>query len=316
MLDPRVKRRQRVRNAAQSTLLLGCLLAVAAGVGRLLLGAVGLLWLTVLAAVLFLLRPRIPARVVLGMFRARPLPRGEAPELHWIVDRLVERAGLHHRPAVYYVPSPEPNSFCVGRGSAAVLAVSDGLLRQMPRRELTGGLAHEVGHLHAGDAAVMTLTDAISRLAQGLALLAFLFLPVALVAAAQEDVGPLLVCGVLIALPVVVTLLQLALSRAREFDADLSAARLTGDPEGLARALEILEAATGRMWERVLVARTRLPDPLLLRTHPSTEERTRRLRALEPGTAERWYVVGRAAPPAGYPEPVARPRPRLLGSHR
>jgi heat shock protein HtpX len=316
VLDQRARRRQRVRNAVQSTLLLGCLLAVAAGVGWLLLGTVGLLWLTALAAVVLLLRPRIPARVVLGVFRAEPLPREVAPELHWLVDRLDERAGLRHRPAVYYLPSPVPNCFCVGRGSGAVLAVSDGLLRLMPRRELTGVLAHEVGHLHAGDATVMTLTDTISRLAQGLALLALLLLPVGLVRAAQEDVGPLLVCGVLIALPVVVTLLQLALSRAREFDADLTAARLTGDPEGLARALELLEAATGRIWERVLVPRARVPDPLLLRTHPSTEERTRRLRALEPDVAERWYAVGRAVPPVRYPEVVERPRLHLPGSRR
>jgi heat shock protein HtpX len=314
VLDPRARRRQKVRNAAQSTLLLGCLLAVAAGVGWLLLGAFGLLWLTALAAVVLLLRPRIPARVVLRVFRAEPLPREVAPELHWIVDRLAERAGLRHRPAVSYLPSPVPNCFCVGSGGGAVLAVSDGLLRLMPRRELTGVLAHEVGHLHGGDAAVMMLTDTISRLAQGLALVALLFLPVALVGAAQEDVGPLLVCGVLIALPVVVTLLQLALSRAREFDADLAAARLTGDPEGLARALELLEAATGRIWERILVPRARVPDPLLLRTHPSTEERTRRLRALEPDVGERWYVAGPAAPPAGYPQVIVRPPLRLPGT--
>ena len=307
MLDPGARRRQRWRNAAQSTLLLGCLLAVAAGVLWLLAGAVSLLWLPLLIGVVLVLSPRTPARVVLGALRAEPLPREAAPELHWIVDRLAERAGLRHRPAIHYLPSPVPNSFCVGRGGGVVLAVSDGLLRRLPRRELTGVLAHEVGHLHAGDATVMILTDLIGRLTRGLALLAYVFLPITLVAAAREVVGPLLVSGVLIALPVVVTLLQLALSRAREFDADLAAARLTGDPEGLACALELLDAATGQIWERILVPRTRLPDPLLLRSHPATAERAQRLRALEPG--DRWHVVGRAAPPAGYPEATARPRP-------
>lgn len=110
----------------------------------------------------------------------------------------------------------------------------------------------------------------------------------------------------LAALPTVVTLLQLALSRSREYDADPDAAVLTGDPEGLARALERLERSDCRIWERMMVPHRRLPDPLLLRTHPPTEERARRLRALVAADGRRRLGDDQPAPPAGYP-PVNRP---------
>ena len=307
-----MRRRQRLRNVAQSTLLLGCLLAVAAGLAWLLLGALGLTWTLALGAVVLLLRPRIPSQVVLAMYRAQPVPRVVAPELHWMVDELTERAGLHHRPELYYVPSQVPNCFCVGHGRDAVLAVTDGLLRTLTRRELAGVLAHELSHLRAGDTRVMSLTDVISRVTQGLALLGMVGFLVALPLALGGDPRLFLLCAVLVALPVVVTLLQLALSRSREFDADLAAARLTGDPEGLAAALEVLDARTGRIWERILLPRGALPDPLLLRTHPLTSDRTRRLRELEAGNGDRWVVVGRAAPPAGYPH-ADPPRLRFPG---
>ena len=230
-----------------------------------------------------------------------------------MVAELASRAGLHHQPTPYYVPSAAPNSFCVGHGADAALAVTDGLLRRLKRREMAGVLAHEMGHLRAGDAAVMTLSDAIGRLCQALAFLGLLSSPVAVVLAFGGDAGLLLLDVVLVALPIVITLLQLALSRSREFDADLTAARLTGDPEGLACALEVLERTAGRIWERLLVGRGPLPDPLLLRTHPSTRERTRRLRELEPHDGHRWYVVDRPLPPGSYPHIVDPPRLRWPG---
>lgn len=313
MLDPRTERRQRTRNVVQSTLLLGCLLLVVTGLGWSLFASAGLLWTLLLGVLVLALRPRVPPRPVLALYQAEPLPVGVAPQLHWMVAELASRAGLHRAPALYYVPSAVPNCFCVGHGADAALAVTDGLLRRLTRREVAGVLAHEVGHLRAGDPAVMSLSDAIGRLCQALGLLGLVSLPMAAVLAFGGEPRPLLLCAVLVALPIVVTLLQLALSRSREFDADLAAARLTGDPEGIACALEVLEWTTGRIWERLLVGRSPVPDPLLLRTHPTTQERTRRLRELEPGDGDRWHVVGRSVPPSGYPHIVDPPRLRWPG---
>jgi heat shock protein HtpX len=312
MLDWRTERRQRTRNVVQSALLLVSLLAVASGLGWLLFRAAGLLWVLVVTGSVAALRPRIPPRAMLAMYRAEPIPVAAAPELHWIITELARRARLHSVPALYYVPSAVLNCFSVGHGPDAALAVTDGLLRRLTRRELVGVLAHEVGHLRAGDAAVMTLSDAVGRLCQALGLLGLLTLPVAVILALGGDARLFLLCAVLAALPIVVTLLQLALSRSREFDADLAAARLTGDPEGLASALEVLDRTTGRIWERMLVGRGPLPDPLLLRTHPATEQRTRRLRELEPGHAA-WYAGNGAVSPRGYPDVPEAPRLRWPG---
>ena len=282
MLDSRMQRRQKARNVAQGVLLLGGLLGVAAGLAWLVLGLLGLVWIVVVGAMVLVLGSRIPARTVLAMYAAEPLPYEAAPDLHWMVQALSERAGLHRTPPLYYVPSPVPNCICVGQGNEVVLAVTDGLLRRLTRREVLGVIAHEVGHLRAGDTRVMALSDAISRIAQWLSYLGVFSVLVSLPLLLEGEPRLLVLSAALVALPLVITLLQLALSRSREFDADLSAARLTGDPEGLAAALEVLELSTGRLWERILVSRSRVPDPLLLRTHPSTADRVRRLRELEP----------------------------------
>jgi heat shock protein HtpX len=130
---------------------------------------------------------------------------------------------------------------------------------------------------------------------------------------AEGDARPLLFSAVLVLLPTVVTLLQLALSRSREYDADLEGAALTGDPEGLAEALEALERSDGRVWERIMVPHRRVPDPLLLRTHPPTAERVRRLHALAPRDPSRHLPHPEPAEPLGYPRVLAPPRLRFPG---
>jgi heat shock protein HtpX len=309
VLDPQIRRRQRLRNGLQEILLLGGLVVLAAGLAWLLFGLPGLIVIAALGVVLLVIRARMPTRTVLRMYGARPLPNAAAPQLHRIVEELVERARLPAAPTLYYIASRVMNAFAVGRGDDAVLAVTDGLLRGLSSRE--GVLAHEVSHVRAGDTTVMSLSDAISRIVQGLSyfgLLSILFsLPMTLAGHPQL----LLLSGMLIFLPLIVTLLQLALSRSREFDADLEGAILTGDPEGL--ALEDLDRSTGRLWERIMVPRGRVPDPLLLRTHPSTAERTRRLRELVPGDAARQLGDHRPAPPVDRPPSLGPARLRFPG---
>ncbi|WP_141842572.1 zinc metalloprotease HtpX [Humibacillus xanthopallidus] len=306
--------RHRVRNVAQELLLFLGLAVVLGAAAWLLAGTAGLLWATVTVVVLAMLRPRVPTAWILSLYAAQPVPRAAAPRLHDLVDVLSERAHLERRPAVFYVASPQVNAFVVGRGEDAALAVTDGLLRLLDGRELAAVVAHEVSHLRNGDTAVMSLSDLVARLSQWMSWVGLwsglLTLPLAI---SRDSLVPLLVSMVLVAVPMLVTLMQLAVSRSREYDADLDAASLTGDPEGLARALVVLEHADGRIWERILVGRSAGPDPLLLRTHPPTDERVRRLMALEadvtgqplPTTPYRVVII--------YPPATDSPRLRRTG---
>ena len=199
------------------------------------------------------------------------------------------------------------------RGDAA-LAVTYGLLRRLSSRELVGVLAHEVSHIRADDVRIMNLSDTVGRLTHGLAYLGLLPLVFAVPMMVTGTTRPLWVAALLIVVPALMTLLQLALSRSREYDADLAAATLTGDPEGLASALEQLECAQGWLWERVMVPRRRIPDPLLLRTHPPSGERTHRLRALMPRDERRPLGDHRQVPLVRYQTVVQPVRLRFPGA--
>jgi heat shock protein HtpX len=306
VLDQRAQRRYRLRNEVQTVLLFGGMAAVLGGLAWLLLGVVGLICVLAAVALALASRPRVPAGLVLSMYGARPLPPAAAPELHRFVRVLAERAGLPTVPVLYYVPSPLANAFAVGGRDEAALAVTDGLLRRLSSRELVGVLAHEVCHVLAGDLRITNLSDTVGRLTHGLSYLGLLLLVLAVPLMATGATTPFWVALLLIVGPTLVTLLQLALSRAREYDADLEAAALTGDPEGLASALEQLERATGRLWERVMVPRGHVPDPLLLRTHPPTADRARRLRELVPRHERRQLGDDRQVPISAF-RPVATP---------
>jgi heat shock protein HtpX len=297
VLDPGTLRRQRLRNVVQAVLLLGGLVLVAGLLVWVLFGPRGLLWVLGIGVVLGLLRPRVPTQSLLSMYGAVPLGPAQAPELFRIVQALGQRAGLARMPALYYVPSRIPNAFAVGHGQDAAIAVSDGLLRSLSSREVAAVLAHEVSHIRSGDTTVMSLSDTIGRFVQGLAYVGVLSIVVTLPVMLSGHGRLLLLSVVLIALPTLVTLLQLAFSRSREYEADLEGATLIGDPEALASALASLERSSGRVWERLMVRRGRVPDPLLLRTHPATADRIRRLRALAPEEPHRQLGDERPAPP-------------------
>jgi heat shock protein HtpX len=314
VLDPGTLRRQRLRNVVQSVLLLGGLVVTAGLLVWVLFGPTGLLWVLAVGVLLGALRPRVPTKTLLSMYGAVPLGPAAAPELFRIVQALAERAGLARMPALYYVPSQIPNAFAIGRGQDVAIAVSDGLLRILSSREVAAVLAHEVSHIRSGDTTVMSLSDTVGRFVQGLAYIGlvsiFLTLPMLL----AGDARLLLLSVVLIVLPTLVTLLQLALSRSREYEADLEGATLTGDPEALASALAALERSAGRIWERLMVRRGRLPDPLLLRTHPATADRIRRLQALVPAEPHRNLGDDQPAPaPIDGPTLVGPPRLRFPG---
>ncbi|MDN2565961.1 zinc metalloprotease HtpX [Aquibium sp. A9E412] len=225
----------------------------------------------------------VSPRIVLNMYKARPVAPTAFPDGVALVAELARRAELPRPPTLYVVPSRMLNAFAVGRREDAALAVTDAMVRALTWRELAGVLAHEISHIAHEDVRVMAFADMVSRYTSIMSTVGILslFLNLGGYAAGYGAQIPWLAVVVLMAAPTVGALLQLALSRTREYDADLGAVMLTGDPDGLAAALRKLDRAQRRSWETVFLPGGRAPDPSLLRTHPPTEERVRRLMALK-----------------------------------
>ena len=295
--------RHRWLNRLQTALLVLTLPGIAAVAGSLLLGDGGL-WLALAAAgFTLLLEPAAASGLTLRLYGARPLYPDEAPDLWAVLRELAARAGLPTVPVPHYVPSGVVNAFATGSKHHAAIALTDGLLRSLTPRELTGVLGHEIAHIANEDLRVMGLADSISRLTHLLALLGqlaiVLSLPTLLLGVTEVNWPALLLLAVA---PQLALLAQLGLSRVREFDADRLAAELTGDPHGLASALAKIERVS-RSWRAWLLPGWGNPEPSWLRTHPATAERIERLPELAP-------------PPAMPPFPSARFDPEVTVSPR
>lgn len=281
-----------LKNHAKTIALLGSLSAVVIGLGALV--APGYLYLfAALALAMNVGAYFFSDRLVLRLHRARPLPREEAPDLHAVVDELAGRAGIPV-PRLYLIPDERPNAFATGRNPRhGVVAVTDGIVRLLDRRELRGVIAHELAHIKNRDILVSTVAavgaSLVTYVAQAISL-------GALFGGARDDEEEGSAAGGLLAAlvaPLAATLIQLGISRSREFMADETGARISGDPEALASALIKLERAAGRhplpAEEAPATASLFIVNPLTsgerlarwFSTHPLTAERVERLRALQ-----------------------------------
>lgn len=271
-------------NRLQTLLLMLALLAICTLTGSLLFGEEGV-WIALATGVFALIfEPAAAWRLTLGFYRARPISPQEAPALWQILQVLAERAELPSVPAPYYIASPLINAFAVGSRKQSAIALTDGLFKQLSSRELAGVLAHEMAHIANNDLRVMGLADAISRITALFAATGQLFLLLSLPLLLFSEINfQINWPGLLLLLfsPHLALLMQLGLSRIREYDADLNAAALTGDPLGLASALAHIEKVSGG-WLSIFLPGWGNPEPSWLRTHPPTAERVRRLQALSP----------------------------------
>lgn len=275
---PRLTTEQKLRNLGHTLLLIGSMALLLALISELLFGAG--VWPWVFAGVILAMStlPDISPRWILRLYKARQIYPDEAPGLTQLIEEIGQRSGVNPIPTLYWIPSSTSNAFSVGSRSDSAIALTDGLLRLLNSRELAGVLAHETSHIVNHDMRLMNLADLISRLTHMLSmigiLLAIISLPLALLGMPLVPLAGLLL---LIVAPTISALLQLGLSRVREFQADLSAAHITGDPEGLASALGKIEQRHASLWQRILLPGYGDPQPSLLRTHPATAERVRRL---------------------------------------
>lgn len=270
------------RNIAHSVILIAAIGAITSLCAYSIWGRSGIVWAVAALVLVVIFAPRIGPEMIMNFFKARPVDELRGAELLKLLEELSRRAGLAAVPRLYVIPSPTLNAFATGTREHASIAVTEALLRSLTLREMAGVLAHEIAHIRNNDLWIMGLADVMSRFTRILSLIGvftfFVQLPMALMG---KPVIPWLALALLYAAPAITGLLQLALSRAREYDADLGGASLTGDPEGLAQALTKLERYQGRLWEDIFLPGRRIPQPSVLRSHPETGERVRRLRALQ-----------------------------------
>lgn len=279
-LDPAALAAHRAQNSLHTAILFGGLAAILGFSGWLVLGKVGVAWAAVLTGLALLLMPRMPPELLMRLYRARKVPPQPGDQLSDVLDALTARAELPRRPTLYVVPSMALNAFAAGKPDHAVIAITEGLLRRLTLREIAGVLAHEVSHIRNNDLWVMGVADALTRATQAISFVAIFLAVLNIVAAFQgEQYASWWAILTLYLAPMGSSLLQLALSRTREFDADLEGAQLTGDPLGLASALRSLELHSGRFWEDLMLPAPgrRVAYPSVLRSHPETEHRIRRL---------------------------------------
>lgn len=311
----------RLRNGLHSLLLLAGMGLLLLLLGYLLWGGVGAVMAVLVGFGLVLFGPRVNPAMVLRLYRARPLGSYELVGLQQLLTALAQRAGLRAAPHLYYVPSRVMNAFSVGDRDQAAVGLTDGLLRNLSLRELTGVLAHEVSHIRNDDVRVMSLADSMSRLTSSLSfagqLLLLVSLPMALLGLSHISWTAVLL---LIAAPTLSALMQMALSRTREFAADVGAVSLTGDAVGLASALERLESYQHSFLEMIFLPGRGQAQPSILRTHPNTRERVARLRELvrpEPARLPRAPALhfddARLLMPELFPAISTRPRWHLTG---
>ena len=278
-------------NGLKSTLLLAALTGLLVVIGNALGGTGGMVLAFGFAIAMTMGAYWFSGDVALKMAGARAVTPAEAPGLHAIVAELAAEAGLP-KPRVGIIQSDAPNAFATGRDPEhAVVAVTTGILSILNERELKGVLAHELGHVGNRDILVSsiaaTLAGAITMLAQ-MAQFAAFFGSFGR-SSDEEGTNPLVLLASIIVAPIAATVIQLAISRAREYGADETGARVHGDPLALASALEKLEAySRGRSLDvNPAAAHLFIVNPLsgqalagLFSTHPPIPERVKRLRQM------------------------------------
>ena len=281
-------------NMFKTVMLLTALTVLFLIVGRAVGGQSGMVMAFIFALGLNFFSYWFSDKIALKMAGAREVSEFDAPDLHAAIQNLAVSAGIP-KPRVYVIPDDSPNAFATGRNpSHAAVAVTAGIMRILNRRELEAVIAHEMGHIRNRDTLIMPVTATIAGAITMIAQMAQWALMFGGFGRSSDDdgggIGDIVVGLLMIILaPIAATIIQLAISRAREFDADATGAHIVGDPMALASALEKLEATVHAHPMQVAPAAAHLfiVNPLgnggwtnLFRTHPTTEARVARLRQL------------------------------------
>lgn len=284
----------RRQNRWHSWLLLLAMSLLLAAIGWLLAGPFAALAAFTVILIGYLFNSRLPPHLLLRFYRARPLTRSEAPTLYPALDELSLRAGLPRAPALYFIASPMPNAIAMGSPQDSAIALSEGLVRKLGWMPLLGVLGHELSHISHQDLQLLTFAELIVRLASYLALVGLALITISLPLVIMTDLqinwmAPLL----LIAAPLLCHRLHLALAQTREFEADRGSAELLGSSLPLMDALNRLEELPDSLLYRLFMPHRRRTRPDETGTHPPTEARIARLRALENDLGPGWSPTSR-----------------------
>jgi heat shock protein HtpX len=281
-------------NMLKTTVFLALLTGLFIAVGGLLGGRSGMMMAFVLALVMNFVSYWFSDKIVLKMYGAQPIGEAEAPVVHRIVRGLATKARIP-MPKLYLIPSEAPNAFATGRNPQhAAVAVTEGILRIMDERELEGVLAHELSHVLNRDILISTVAATV---AGAISMLANMAQWGMMFGGSRDEEGrgtnPIALILTIILAPLAAMLIQMAVSRSREYQADASGAQLTKDPHGLASALGKLGQASRivQMDANPATAHMFIVNPLsgrslmsLFATHPPLEDRIARLEAMRPDT--------------------------------
>ena len=272
-------------NAVRTAALMGAMFALFMGVGHLLGGGAGMTMAFVIALVLNFGSYWFSDKIVLRMYGAQEIAREDAPKLYEMVDRLRRNADLP-MPKVCVIPSDQPNAFATGRNPKnGVVAVTQGIMRQLTDRELEGVIAHELAHIKNRDILTSSIAATMAAAITYLAYFAMFF--------GGRDRNPIVGLLMFLLAPLAATIIQMAISRSREYAADKEGAEICRDPGALANALAKLDRGTRARPMQQADASTAhmfIANPFsgglkgiqsLFSTHPPMDERIKRLQQMQ-----------------------------------
>ncbi|WP_347490352.1 zinc metalloprotease HtpX [Desulfoscipio sp. XC116] len=277
-------------NTLKAWLLMGVLSIILVLMGNAIGGQSGAMLFFLIAMAMNFFGYFYSDKIAIKMTRSYPVSQAEAPELYDIVQRLSRRAGIP-MPKLYVTPSDQPNAFATGRSpSHAAVAVTEGIMRLLNRSEVEGVLAHELAHIKNRDVLVGTIAAALAGAITMLAN-AFQWAAIFGLGRGDDDEGGGMVGGLIMAFlaPIAAMIVQMAISRSREYMADATGARIAGSPDGLANALLKLESAAHRIPMQANPATSHLfiVNPFsganlarLFSTHPPIQDRVARLKGM------------------------------------
>ncbi len=285
-------------NIMKTAILMAAITALFVVIGSMLGGQKGMILALLFALGMNFFSYWFSDKMVLKMYNAQEVDASSAPQFYAMVQELAQRAGLP-MPRVYLIQEDAPNAFATGRNPEhAAVAATTGILRVLSARELRGVMAHELAHVKHRDILISTVSATMAGAISALANFAMFF-------GGRDSEGrpvnPIASIAVALLAPLAASLIQMAISRAREFEADRGGAEISGDPAALAAALQKIEAyARGVPFQAAeahpATAQMMILNPLhgggiakLFSTHPSTEERVARLMQMaQAGTAQAW----------------------------